>query len=112
LNVASGYLLDTNVISETRKVRANANVMSFLAGADSAALFLSVLSLGELRKGVEAKRRVDPHAAGLLNGWIDRRRHGETVGGTLGRARPAGHRHADRRDGDSPRPHPGDPQYA
>jgi len=58
MSVAAGYLLDTNVISETRKVRADAGVMGVLAGADSAGLFLSVLTLGELRKGVEARR---PH---------------------------------------------------
>ena len=67
----AGYLLDTNVISETRKARANPDVMAFLAGADSAALFLSVLSLGELRKGVEAKRRDDPEAAAQLGAWVD-----------------------------------------
>ena len=67
----AGYLLDTNVISETRKARANPNVMAFLAGADSAALFLSVLSVGELRKGVEAKRRDDPSVAVQLEKWVD-----------------------------------------
>ncbi len=45
--------------------------MAFLARADSAALFLSVLSLGELRKGVEAKRRVDPRVAAELGAWVD-----------------------------------------
>jgi len=64
-------MLDTNVVSETRKGRANADVMAFLAGADSAALFLSVLSLGELRKGVETKRRDDPDAAARLGAWVD-----------------------------------------
>lgn len=71
MNGTKGYLLDTNVISETRKSRANADVMAFLAGADSAALFLSVLSLGELRKGVEAKRRNDPSVAAQLDAWVD-----------------------------------------
>ena len=61
--MAAGYLLDTNVISETRKVRADAGVMDFLAGADSAGLFLSVLKLGELPKRVEAKRRTDAVSA-------------------------------------------------
>ncbi len=71
MSLKTGYLLDTNIISETRKIRANADVMAFLARADSAALFLSVLSLGELRKGVEAKRRVDPIAATNLSAWVD-----------------------------------------
>jgi len=66
-----GYLLDTNVISETRKVRADEGVMAFLGAADSAGLFLSVLTLGELRKGVAAKRRTDAVAAERLALWVD-----------------------------------------
>lgn len=69
--MAAGYLLDTNLISETRKTRADAGVMAFLAAADAAGLFLSVLTLGELRKGVEAKRRTDPTAADRLGAWVD-----------------------------------------
>jgi predicted nucleic acid-binding protein len=65
------YLLDTNVISETRKIRADGGVMAFLSAADEAELYLSVLTLGELRKGVEAKRRTDPHAADQLGAWVD-----------------------------------------
>ena len=64
----AGYLLDTNLISETRKLRADAGVMAFLAAADSAGLFLSVLTVGEFREGVETKRRSDPLKAGRLSG--------------------------------------------
>jgi toxin FitB len=71
LNVPAGYLLDTNLISETRKLRADAGVMAFLTAADSAGLFLSVLTLGELRKGVEAKRRNDAATAARLEAWVD-----------------------------------------
>ena len=42
------YLLDTNVLSETRKKKADAGVISFLEGADSSTLYISVLTLGEL----------------------------------------------------------------
>jgi predicted nucleic acid-binding protein len=45
--------------------------MAFLAAADSAGLFLSVLTLGELRKGVEAKRRSDSATAARLGAWVD-----------------------------------------
>ena len=69
--MAIGYLLDTNVISETRKVRANGGVTAFLAAAEPSGLFLSVLTLGELRKGVAAKRRTDPTAADQLGAWVD-----------------------------------------
>jgi predicted nucleic acid-binding protein len=69
--VTSGYLLDTNVISETRKTRPNSGVIAFLSVADAAGLFLSVLTLGELRKGVEAKRKADPGVADQLGAWVD-----------------------------------------
>jgi toxin FitB len=71
LSVPAGYLLDTNLISETRKLRADAGVMAFLAAADSTGLFLSVLTLGELRKGVEAKRRNDAVTAARIESWVD-----------------------------------------
>jgi toxin FitB len=69
--VPVGYLLDTNLISETRKLRADAGVMAFLAAADSAGLFLSLLTLGELRKGVEARRHSDSVTAARLAAWVD-----------------------------------------
>jgi toxin FitB len=71
VTVPGGYLLDTNVLSETRKIRADMGVMGFLSAADAAGLFLNVLTLGELRKGVETKRRTDPIAAGRLAAWVD-----------------------------------------
>ena len=65
------YLLDTNVLSETRKKNADAGVISFLEGADSSTLYISVLTLGELRKGVAKKQREDPEMARRLAGWAD-----------------------------------------
>jgi predicted nucleic acid-binding protein len=67
----AGYLLDTNVISETRKSRPDSNVVAFLSATDAAESFLSVLTLGELRKGVEAKRRSDALVADRLGRWVD-----------------------------------------
>src|SRR5208337_2890620 len=69
--VMTGYLLDTNFISETRKIRADTGVMAFLAAADATGLFLSVLTIGELRKGVAARRRIDSVAADRLAVWVD-----------------------------------------
>jgi predicted nucleic acid-binding protein len=65
------YLLDTNILSETRKKQANERVMSFLSIAEPSALFISVLSLGELRKGVTLKIRSDAEAAKRLGNWVD-----------------------------------------
>ncbi|HVV93675.1 MAG TPA: type II toxin-antitoxin system VapC family toxin [Hyphomicrobiales bacterium] len=69
--MAGGYLLDTNVVSETRKVRPHGGVMAFLAGADQGRLFLSVLTIGELRRGVAIRRRSDPATADQLGAWVD-----------------------------------------
>jgi toxin FitB len=69
--MAAGYLLDTNVLCETRRVRADLGVTAFLSGAEGTSLFVSVLTMGELRKGVEAKRRADPTAAEDLGKWVD-----------------------------------------
>lgn len=66
-----GYLLDTNVVSETRRPRPNESVTAFLAKQNSDRLFLSVLTLGELRKGVESRARRDPDGALRLTRWLD-----------------------------------------
>ena len=54
------FLLDTNVISELRKgVRANRGVVDWARTTEPAAQYTSVLVIGELRHGVELRRRSD-----------------------------------------------------
>ena len=69
------YLLDTNVISEIRKgERANAGVRAFFqqAIANQEKLFLSVVTIGELRRGIELIRyRNDHPQAQQLEQWLD-----------------------------------------
>ena len=65
------YLLDTNVLSETRKKRPEVRVLRFLEGAEPSALYLSVLTLGEFRKGIAFKRRTDAVGADRLAAWVD-----------------------------------------
>jgi hypothetical protein len=65
------YLLDTNVLSESRRKKADERVIAFLAGSDASALYISVLTLGELRKGVALKKRTDPGNAKKLAAWVD-----------------------------------------
>ena len=65
------YLLDTNVLSETRKKQADPKVIAFLTNTDPSTLFISVLTLGELRKGVAQKQRTDPSAAQSIAAWVD-----------------------------------------
>lgn len=68
------YLIDTNVISEARKrERADPGVIDFLRRATDSedALYLSVVTIGELRRGIELIRhRGDEPQATLLEQWI------------------------------------------
>jgi predicted nucleic acid-binding protein len=67
------YLLDTNVISELRKgERANPKVSSWFAGLADEEIYLSVLTIGEIRRGVESVRRRDPDSAAALDSWLVR----------------------------------------
>lgn len=63
------YLLDTNVLSELRRKTPDAGVVAWMAIRPASTLYLSVLTLGELRKGIEgvadAKRRM------VLMDWLE-----------------------------------------
>lgn len=68
------YLVDTDVISEARKGRkANAGVLAFFdnAARNNIALYLSAITIGELRQGVESiRQRGDQAQAQRLNRWL------------------------------------------
>lgn len=65
------YLLDTNVISELRKgERADANVTAWFVDVAEEEIFLSVLTIGEIRRGIENVRRRDPDSAAALDRWL------------------------------------------
>jgi toxin FitB len=66
------YLLDTNVVSELRKRSPNANVAAWYERVAGTQLFLSVLTLGEIRMGVERARRKDPAKAVAIENWLNR----------------------------------------
>jgi predicted nucleic acid-binding protein len=67
------YLLDTNVLSELRKKgRADRGVRAWFAKVADEEIFLSVLTVGEIRRGIEAIRRRDPDAAIALDSWLGR----------------------------------------
>lgn len=64
----SGFLLDTNVISELIKPEPHGNVVSWINDTDESILFLSVLTLGEIRNGIE---RLNPgKRRGRLESWL------------------------------------------
>jgi predicted nucleic acid-binding protein len=67
------YLLDTNVISELRKGdRANPSVVAWFGGLADEEVYLSVLTIGEVRRGIESVRRRDPDSAAALDSWLAR----------------------------------------
>lgn len=67
----TGYLVDTNVLSEIRKGdRRHPGVAEWFARTPERELFLSVLTLGEVRRGVLAIRERDPSQAVVLSGWL------------------------------------------
>jgi predicted nucleic acid-binding protein len=65
----SGFLLDTNIISEAVRPRPEPLVLEWLEAADESLLYLSVLTLGEIRKGLailpQSKRRTQ------LETWLE-----------------------------------------
>jgi predicted nucleic acid-binding protein len=68
------YLVDTNVISEARKgSQANAGVRRFWKSVDPAGLYLSVQTVGEIRRGLEnIRQRGDLPQARKLEQWLNR----------------------------------------
>lgn len=63
------YLLDTNVISELVRARPDKNVLAWFGHMPDDALYLSVLTLGEIRKGVE--RLADSSRREKLRVWLE-----------------------------------------
>ena len=65
----SGYLLDTNCISELVRIQPEPGVIAWMEAVDESLLFLSVLTLGEIRKGLaglpQSKRRT------RLETWLE-----------------------------------------
>ena len=70
--MSAGFLIDTNVVSELRKgERADAGVRAWFDEYQVDQLWLSVLVVGELRRGVELLRRRDTKAGRRLSEWLD-----------------------------------------
>jgi len=64
------YLLDTNIISEIRKRYPDPHVMAWWETVTSAEVFISALTIGEIRLGIERLRRKDSAQADLLEQWL------------------------------------------
>lgn len=68
------YLLDTNVVSELRKVRlekADRNVSAWADSVDAADLFVSAITVQELELGVLLAERRDPPQGAIFRAWLN-----------------------------------------
>lgn len=66
-----GFLIDTNVLSELRKKeRCDPRVRDWYAGIAESDIYISVVVLGEIRRGAELLRRRDSVAAASLDAWL------------------------------------------
>lgn len=80
------FVLDTNVLSELRKLRsgkADPNVASWAEQMDAANLFVSAITIMELELGVLSIERRDPTQGAMLRAWLEQRVLPEFSGRTL-----------------------------
>ncbi len=64
------FLLDTNVISETRRTRPHGGVLAWFGSVGDDDLRLPVVVVGELQAGVESVRRTDALRATTMDRWV------------------------------------------
>lgn len=66
------FILDTNVISAVRRPDRAPQVAAWLRGKAEQDLFLSVITLGEIERGIRQQETRDPAFASDLRAWLDR----------------------------------------
>lgn len=66
------YLLDTNVVSELRRVRPHGAVVAWLKSVSDEDLHVSAVTIGEVQAGVEIAREQDQDKAAEIEAWLDR----------------------------------------
>lgn len=65
------FLLDTNIVSESRKPKPHGGVMAWLAAQESATLHISAMTIGELQRGIELTRVQDATRADEIETWLE-----------------------------------------
>jgi toxin FitB len=65
------YLLDTMVLSELRKRQRNPRLVAWLKNTRPVDLYLSVVTIGEVERGIAKQHRLDPAFAARLTVWLD-----------------------------------------
>lgn len=66
------FLIDTDVLSALRRGDRHPGPARWLTAQRTSGLFLSVVTIGEVERGIERQRRADPAFADELSGWLDR----------------------------------------
>jgi predicted nucleic acid-binding protein len=66
------FLIDTVTLSELRKRQRDPGVVAWFERQRTTDLFLSVISIGEIERGIARQRATDPGFAGALAAWLDR----------------------------------------
>ena len=65
------YLLDTNVISELRKLKPHGAVLAWFTDIDDTQLHLSAVTIGEIQAGIEITRTQNTNKADEIQAWLD-----------------------------------------
>jgi toxin FitB len=65
------YLLDTNVVSELRRVRPHGAVLAWLRSVRDEDLHVSAVTIGEIQSGIEITREQDQAKAAEIEAWLE-----------------------------------------
>ena len=65
------FLLDTNIVSESRKSKPHGGVTAWLAAQEAATLYISAMTIGEVQRGIEMTRNQDAGKAAEIEAWIE-----------------------------------------
>jgi predicted nucleic acid-binding protein len=65
------YLLDTDILSALRRKQRDPNLEKWLRSIDSMDVFLSVVTLGEIERGITRQRRINPKFSEDLESWLE-----------------------------------------
>jgi hypothetical protein len=65
------YLLDTNVVSELRKLKPHGAVVAWMSKVSDTSIALSAVTIGEIQAGIEISREQDKEKAKQLENWLN-----------------------------------------
>jgi len=65
------FMLDTVIVSELRKTKPDTGVVRWISKQQDDQLHLSVITLGEIERGIEKRRKADPKFAEALTVWLE-----------------------------------------